>query len=178
MGPSLVVRRRRQYRLRRLRLDDLDPGHFGIDHQPSDPTLLALLERCRHDHHAWINGDGTPYSLPEDGTIMGAIGGYSRGGPETAERQAAVARQWISGEGTVDFVNGGTSGDVAWLVMVERGSVQAAGQATTRRWDLRVTEVFRRTEEGWERAHRHADPLVDRHHLGQLLDLQDGGASY
>jgi hypothetical protein len=34
----------------------------------------------------WINGDGSGYAMPEDGTIMGAVGGYSFGGAETAER--------------------------------------------------------------------------------------------
>lgn len=143
---------------------------------PADPTLRDLFERCRRDHHAWINGDGASYALPDDGTILGGIGGWARGGPATAERQASVARQWVSGDGTLEFVNGGVHGDMAWIAMVERASVVFAGQAASRRWDLRVTEVFRRTEAGWERVHRHADPLVDRQDLTRLLDLLEPGA--
>jgi hypothetical protein len=48
------------------------------------PVLAELLERCRAHHAAWINGDGSDYALPVDGTIMGAVGGYSLGGAETA----------------------------------------------------------------------------------------------
>ena len=39
------------------------------------------------------------------------------------------------------------------------------------RWDLRVTEVFERRDQQWVRVHRHADPLVDRHHLDEMLSL-------
>ena len=137
----------------------------------SDELLDELLERCRRDHDAWINGDGSPYALPDDGTIAGAVGGWSRGGEETNERQRAVAAQWQEGEGSVELVNGGVSGDVAWLLMIERARVVLAGEALERRWDLRVTEVFRRTVDGWERVHRHADPLVDRRPVADVAEL-------
>lgn len=137
-------------------------------------VLIELLEQCRRDHAAWINGDGSSYALPEDGTILGAVGGYSRGGRDTSERQKGVAAQWRSGTGDVELVNGGVSGDVAWLVMIERATVSFTSDiaGTERRWDLRVTEIFRRSENEWVRVHRHADPLVERRPLdeiGQLL---------
>ena len=96
-----------------------------------------LLERCRNDHLAWINGDGAPYALPDEGTIMGAVGGCSRGGLQTLERQIAVAKQWVSGEGSVEFVNGSVDGDVAWLVTIERASVMIRGK---RRLDVGICE--------------------------------------
>ena len=129
---------------------------------PGDPVLDELLARCRRDHHAWINGDASGYALPEDGTVMGAVGGHSFGGPETAKRQQMVASQWKSGTGEVEFLNGGVARDVAWLAMIERASVVLDDDIGEQRWDVRVTEVFRRTPDGWERVHRHADPLVDR----------------
>src|SRR5262245_63813203 len=84
----------------------------------------ALLARCERDHLSWINGDGSPYALPEDGTIMGALGGASKGGRATAERQLAGSRQWAAGTGSVELVAGGVDGDIAWLVMIERGQVR------------------------------------------------------
>lgn len=136
-----------------------------------DGVLRELLERCRADHRSWINGDGSPYALPEDGTIMGAVGGYSYGGADTASRQAAVAAQWKSGTGDVELLNGSVDGDLAWLVMIERATVVLGANAAERRWDLRVTEIFRRVNGSWERVHRHADPLVDRRSAPDAAEL-------
>ncbi len=138
-----------------------------------DATLTHLLERCRRDHLAWINGDGSGYELPDDGTILGAIGGHSSGGEETGRRQVALASQWRVGTGTIEFINGGVEGDLAWLTLIERGRVELTTDpaGTERRWDLRVTEVFRRSHDGWHRLHRHADPLVDRRVLAEVTLL-------
>ena len=136
-----------------------------------DEVIALLLERCRRDHAAWINGDGSGYALPQDGTIMRAVGGFSYGGPETADRQVAAARQWQSGRGEVELINAGVSPELAWLAMIERAVVVLDPQLGEQRWDLRVTEVFRRTAEGWERIHRHADPLVDRRAAGDVAAL-------
>jgi hypothetical protein len=61
--------------------------------------------------------------------------------------------------------------DVAWLVMIERAQVKFVGRTESARWDLRVTELFRKTESDWEPFHRHADPLVDLHSLDEMLAL-------
>lgn len=126
------------------------------------PTLQYLLERCRDAHRAWINGDGSQYALPVDGSIMGAVGGYSFGGPATTERQLGVATQWKRGEGDVEFVNGAVEGNIAWIAMIERARVVLDEDRGEQRWDLRVSEIFRHVDGEWERIHRHADPLVDR----------------
>lgn len=136
-------------------------------------VLGQLKDRCRRDHDAWINGDAAGYVLPEDGTIMGAVGGFSRGGEATADRQRAVAAQWRTGTGSIDFLNEGLSGDMAWLVFMERATVVFAGDppGAEHRWDLRVTEIFRRVGDGWERVHRQADPLVDFRPLAEVAAL-------
>jgi hypothetical protein len=137
----------------------------------TDEVLTLLLERCRRDHQAWINGDGSGYALPADGTIMGAVGGYSYGGDATAARQLIVARQWMSGTGSIEFVNGSVAGDLAWLAFIERSVVVFDPGPNEQRWDLRVTEVFRRVPSGWERVHRQADPLADRHTIAVVASL-------
>ena len=136
-------------------------------------VLEALVDRCRRDHHAWINGDASMYALPDDGSIMGAVGGFALGGEATSARQRDVARQWRRGEGHVEFVNGSVAGDVAWLALIERATVEFAAEpdGSSRRWDLRVTEVFRLIDGEWQRVHRHADPLVERRRLAEVADL-------
>ena len=138
-----------------------------------DGELGELFDRCRADHRSWINGDASRYLLPADGSIMGAVGGFSLGGPETSSRQQSVASHWLSGTGELEYVNGVVSGDMAWLAVIERARVVFDGDVGEQRWDLRVTEVFRRIGESWERVHRHADPLVDRrsvHAAARLLE--------
>ena len=136
-----------------------------------DGVVGELLARCRADHLAWINGSAAGYELPGDGTILGAIGGHAFGGPETASRQTAVAEQWRSGTGEIEFLNGAATEDLAWLTFVERATVVLQSGPDLRRWDLRVTEVFRRVGQTWERVHRHADPLVDRRPLAEVVSL-------
>ena len=55
--------------------------------------------------------------------------------------------------------------------MIERAMVTFTGHDTPSRWDLRATEVFERRDGKWLRVHRHADPLVDRHRLNEMLRL-------
>jgi hypothetical protein len=71
----------------------------------------------------------------------------------------------------LELVDGGVSDAIAWLVMVEHASVTFTGRLDQTRWDLRVTELFRRNGGSWERFHRHADPLVDGHSLDEVLRL-------
>jgi hypothetical protein len=143
-----------------------------------NPVLSLLVERMRHDHLAWINGDASGYRFSEEGSILGALGGHSMGGPGTSKIQAAVVRAWRRGDGTVEFVNGGFSTDLAWLTVIERASVYFYEEEVPTRWDLRATEVFRHTDGDWARVHRHADPLVDRRSVAEAAALlRNNGAS-
>jgi hypothetical protein len=134
-------------------------------------TIEEIQTKCRHDHASWINGDPSGYVIPEDGTLMGAFGGTTRGGAITAGRQRSGSSMWESGTGTVELINGGACDEVAWLVMVERASVKFVDRTEPTRWELRVTELFRKGVNGWERFHRHADPLVDGHHPDEVRAL-------
>jgi len=69
------------------------------------------------------------------------------------------------------LVDGSVCEDVAWLVMIERAQETFTGRREPARWELRVTELFRNGDAGWERFHRHADPLVDVHSLDEMLAL-------
>lgn len=147
------------------------PSGQSVPVTEPDGVLGELLARCRADHLAWINGDAAGYALPADGTIFGGVGGYGFGGPETAAGQAAVAAQWRSGSGNIEFLNGGATGALAWLCFIERAVVVFEGDPAERRWELRVTEVFRHNGDAWDRVHRHADPLIDRRSLPEVASL-------
>jgi len=59
------------------------------------------------------------------------------------------------------------------LVAIERQQ-GVVGDLPKQDWSLRVTSVFRRTDSGWELAHRHADPLVHPINAEQLSALALG----
>jgi hypothetical protein len=141
----------------------------GMDE--TTPILEDLLAQCRRDHEAWINGDQSGYAFPEGATLMGAFGGSGHTKPMTEEQQRIFGALWQSGTGDVELIDGGVSEDIAWLVMVERASVRFRDRNETERWDLRVTELFKRNGDVWERFHRHADPLVEVHGLDDIRRL-------
>jgi hypothetical protein len=63
------------------------PSGHSLRVNETEDTIEELLAACRRDHAAWINGDPSGYVLPEDGTLMAAMGGAGRGGARTALRQ-------------------------------------------------------------------------------------------
>ena len=46
------------------------------------------------------------------------------------------------------------------MVYIDRSMVRFDDLEVEHPWMLRVTEIFRKTPDGWTRVHRHADPLV------------------
>jgi hypothetical protein len=140
---------------------------------PTELDILnELLERVRVDHLAWINGDSSGYEFTDErSTIMGAFGGSTIGATTATPGQRRAVAQFESGFGSVELINGGVSGDAAWLVMIEYAMVTFTGHASPVRWDLRATEAFERRDGEWVRVHRHADPLVDRHPVEEVLTL-------
>jgi len=140
---------------------------------PTDNDVLnELLERIRAESNCWLNGDSTPYEfVDERSTILGPFGGAAVGASVATPGQRRAVAQFESGSGTVELINGGVSGDAAWLVMIERGTVKFADRDEPCRWDLRVTEAFERQNGEWVGVHRHTDPLVDRRPLDAVLAI-------
>jgi len=84
----------------------------------TDSEVLAhLVERVGADHLAWINGESGGYEFAdEQSTILGAFGGVTVGASTATPGQRRAVARFESGTGSVEMINGGVSGDVAWLV--------------------------------------------------------------
>lgn len=142
----------------------------------TDEELAALVQRITEAAQALIRGDTRGYAArihhANDYTLMSPYGGDPvRGFDDSDESLDALARFFRGGVANVEVVETYASGDLAVFVVVERQH-GVVGDLPEQDWSLRVTWVFRRTEESdWEVVHRHADALVhaiDHERLGRL----------
>ena len=78
-----------------------------------------------------------------------------------AANRAGAAMFGPSATNAFEVAHQAASGDLAYWTGVQRSTVQMSGQDDPVRFDLRVTEIFRREGDGWMLVHRHADPLAD-----------------
>ncbi len=95
----------------------------------------------------WFHGDAV--------TAMHPIGGRQVGWEAVRDSFDQVAA--LSTRGTVELVDQvvHVSGDLAYEVGVERGSLELAGE--TVQIDQRVTNVYRREAGTWKVVHHHSD---------------------
>jgi ketosteroid isomerase-like protein len=143
-------------------------------------NLVATLDEQRA---RWISGQGElaaqgPLLQADDMTIFGPFGGPGpKPGTVTPEQlsagQAAISAQFHGGDGQIEVIHTIVEGDLVVVVLIERSTVrfQAIG---SRPWVLRTTQIFRKTNRGWLRLHRHADPLIHPRSLVDTVALLQG----
>jgi len=144
-------------------------------------NLIAALDQGRA---RWINGHGEftddhPVRQADDMTIFGPFGGPgpapgSVTAEQIAEGQAAISAQFRGGDGICEVVNTIVEGDLVVVVLIERSTVAFQALNGSQPWVLRTTQVFRKTDSGWIRLHRHADPLIGPRTLVATLALMSG----
>jgi ketosteroid isomerase-like protein len=129
-----------------------------------DDFLADIMPRLREAEIALHNGDAGPrgalWSHADPVTLFGAVynsSGWSELGPvfdQLAARFADCASL------DHEIVAAGASGDLAYLVAIERITASFDGEVTT--YALRSTTIFRREKGTWRAVHRHGD----RYHEG------------
>lgn len=133
-----------------------------------DPSVQEFLPRWENAQARFINGDPSLWkenaSQSEEATVFGAFGGYEKGWKEVGPRYDWASSQFKESGATqrIEYVNTGSSGDLAFTVSIERQEARVGGQDSLTPRALRVTQVFRREAGGWKLLHRHADPLMER----------------
>jgi ketosteroid isomerase-like protein len=146
-----------------------------------DRIVSELFDRTAAAQRAWVLGDASGYEAlfsPAQLTIFGPFGGPALRG-RTPGAAGRVAGLFSDGTAELELVDSVVSaaGDVACLIMVERCEATFAGVEGRRRWDLRTTQIYRRTGEDWFVIHRHAEPLLDSRDLHETLALLDQARS-
>lgn len=126
----------------------------------ADDFLAEILPRLRAAEVALHEGDAGPrcalWSHNDPVTLFGAEvnrSGWSELRP-TFEWIATRFTECMSLD--YEIVAAGASGDLGYLVVIERISARANGVPVT--YALRATTIFRREEGVWRAVHRHGDP--------------------
>jgi len=153
-------------------------GGRGASSDGPDAEIAALVRRSADANQALVRGDIDNYLslIPhaKDYTLMNPFGGTpERGFNDTPQRREGMKKFFHGGTLEQELVETYKSGDLAVLVTVER--VRAAvGELPEQDWSLRVTQVFRRIDSGWELVHRHADPLSNKRSVEQTAEIARG----
>jgi len=144
----------------------------------TESDIADLVAQVEESADALMAGDVDRYLAfihhAEDYTLLNPAGGPARRGfDDSPESRRAMAQMFQSGSAKLDLIETYASGDLVVLVTLERNH-GVVGSLPEQDWSLRVTLVFRRTQSGWELAHRHADPLVHPITAEQLSALAHG----
>jgi ketosteroid isomerase-like protein len=140
-----------------------------------DPELEQFVERYHRTLEAVVRGDPEPqervWSRRDDVTLANPLGPPVRGWAEVSASLRRAVSQLSDGEVLdVERISASSSGDLAYVLEIERFRVKVAGAAEPGPSTLRVTTIFRREEDGWKILHRHADPVTTARPIESVID--------
>lgn len=126
--------------------------------------LDELKGRYHRSVEALITGDPEPqkplWSRRDDVTLANPYGPPVTGWDRVCEAAARAAARLRAGEGlSFDRITAYETDDLAYEVGIQRFRAKLDGSDEMAPVALRVTTIFRREEDGWKIAHRHADNL-------------------
>jgi len=139
----------------------------GVRPAGSEPELGYFIARLEDATNGMLNGDASLWmelaSHADDATLFPPFGGVARGWEEVGARyEAAAARQTPgSGSVSVEVLASGVSGELAYVVGLERSLIRLAGSDELRPGFTRVTHILRREDGEWRLLHRHMDHLPE-----------------
>jgi ketosteroid isomerase-like protein len=114
---------------------------------------------------AYVNGNAELLaqicSSDMPATFFGPAGDYEFGADQVANRYKTDAQNFLAGNTSLEILQIGAFGELAFWTGFQRASVRMKGKEHATPMSLRVTEVFRRDVEGWKLVHRHADFLKE-----------------
>jgi ketosteroid isomerase-like protein len=133
----------------------------------SDPELQYFLARVEDATKGLLNDDASLWtelaSHSDHATLFPPFGGVARGWEEVGAGYEAVAARRTPGSASMNFelLASGVSGELAYVVSVQRNLVRAAESDALRPRFTRVTQILRREQGQWRLLHRHMDHLPE-----------------
>ena len=133
----------------------------------TDDALAKTLEQTTAALAAMLNGNPDPaidsWAESDEVTLFGAWGPIEKGHKAVTDTMRWVGSRFTGADAVgVEHTVIASSGDLAYTVGLERGSVSVQG-GPPRDVVIRVTHIYRRIGGDWKLMHRHADfPPPDR----------------
>lgn len=136
-------------------------------------SLDAAVEKLHRAAREFAKGDPNPvkelFSHGEDVTLANPFGPAVRGWEQVSEALDFASSRFREGDVTsFETLAKYVTSDLASTYEVERWQAKVGERDDVDSFDLRVTSVYRRDEEGWKLVHRHADPIATEHPDGPL----------
>jgi ketosteroid isomerase-like protein len=134
-----------------------------------------FLEQYHRTLEAVVTGDPSPqerlWSRRDDVTLANPLGPPALGWTEVSNTLRLAVSQLSDGKVlALEQISGYSSGDLAYIVEIERFRVKVGGAREPAPSSLRVTTIFRREEDGWKVLHRHADPITTPRPVESLVE--------
>jgi len=123
-------------------------------------VVPRMVEEVRALHSGDVARRTALWSHEDPLTLFGAE--LSRRGWDELQPAFEWLADSFSGSTSIEYdvLAAGVSGDLGYVVAIER-SVAACRGAAPRTYALRVTTIFRREGGAWKIVHRHGDPYDD-----------------
>jgi len=134
----------------------------------------GLIDAYDEALQAFLNGDPGPvselFSRRDDVTLANPLGPPQRGWGDVERAIKDAAANFKGGSCRVEDVSRFATPDLAYVVRLERAEVQLAVSGETAPVSLRVTMIFRREEDNWKVAHRHADSIMTARPISAIVE--------
>lgn len=122
-----------------------------------------------------MTGDPEPckrlWSRRNDVSLANPLGPPVRGRDQLEATMARAASQIRDGEiEAFERISEYATADLAYIVEIERTRAKIGGSDKVGSVSLRVTTIFRREDDEWRIAHRHADPLTTPRTFESILE--------
>lgn len=132
----------------------------------TNPTALEEFLRKYHQGmdefmRGSCEGVKSLFSKSDDVTLGNPFGPVAKGWELVVDAMERAAKNYRDGQ-AIGFDNISTvvTGELAYLVEVERLRSKVAGREEASDLALRVTTILRPEEDSWKIVHRHADPIT------------------
>ena len=117
-------------------------------------------------------GDSLPvkmlFSHRDDVTLANPFGPPVRGWSKASEALDFASSRFKDGEVSFELIARYETSELVTLFEIENWKAKVGGRQEVSPFVLRVTSTFRREDDDWKVAHRHADPITTFHPDGPL----------